>query len=136
MTALNHTTSLRNHTMQYSFDCSNIIYTLFQVGICYKTQSQERHSGGSRICAKGGPGIQIPQCRARPEKVARGGGGGGAGPTLAIKCLFLSKFSLNSSKIFQNLSISVNKTIRYISISLYGKQFCPLSIKKKSMYNG
>ena len=26
------------------------------------------NSGGSRICEKGGPGIHIPQCRARPEK--------------------------------------------------------------------
>ena len=38
-------------------------------------------SGGSRICEKGGPGIQIPRCRARPEEVdqrrgVRGKGGG------------------------------------------------------------
>ena len=30
-------------------------------------------SGGFRICEKGGPGIQIPRCRARPEKVAQRG---------------------------------------------------------------
>ena len=36
------------------------------------------YSGGSRICEKGGPGIQMSRCRARPEKVAQRGEGGGA----------------------------------------------------------
>ena len=31
-------------------------------------------SAGSRIREKGEPGIQMPRCRARPEKVGGGGG--------------------------------------------------------------
>ena len=44
-------------------------------------------SGGSRICEKGGPGIQMH--RARPEKVARGGGGGGGGNQTHFPLIFL-----------------------------------------------
>ena len=54
-------------------------------------------SGGSRICEKGGPGIQIPRCRARPEKVAQWGGGGGGGggtPTHFFPDFFLPSFTL------------------------------------------
>ena len=51
-------------------------------------------SGGSRICEKGGPGIQIPPCRARPEKVAhRGRGGGGGGE---LRHIFFPEFHLRN----------------------------------------
>ena len=58
---------------------SNIGHSVLTASVTWKNFHETRPkclpSGGSRICEKGGPGIQMPRCRARP------GGGLGWTPT-------------------------------------------------------
>ena len=54
----------------------------------------KKTSGGSRIGEKGGPGIQMPRCRARPEKVAQRGGGGGTPTHFLFPIFFFASFTL------------------------------------------